>query len=156
MLEDLGVERFAARVGDDPKDGKVHLDAGDPIDCDLLLDCSGYTCHAGALLERAETDGVGRIAAEPTLLAKNYKSVFVIGDSLAIPDGRVQPPGGVQHAEACASTVVHNVTSVLMNKPPVIKHTWSSNLSCAVSLARLLCFQSSIQKSEVFGLALRS
>lgn len=115
----LGVKvRESVRVASANKDGFVTAD-GEAISADMMIWAAGVKApdfiHQMGVFE---TNRNNQVLVHPTLQAKGFDDIWVIGDCCACeqPDGSFVPPRA-QSAHQMASCVFRNISAVYKNEP---------------------------------------
>ena len=125
----LGVVRLPGRTSGEPVAGKLSLTEGEPIACDLLLECAGFVYDPSpfeAHLSTALTSR-GQLQTEPSLRVSGTSSVFAVGDIVHVPEGCYAPASGFGKCAAQAAVVVPNVLATLKKKPgPLKQYKWAT------------------------------
>ena len=137
-LDELGVTVVPDRTIGEPSEGVVQLKSGaDPLPCDLLLSCAGFSYDPACLrahFSSAITDR-GMVMADSQLRVQGAENVYALGDIVATPDGAFNPAAGIMKAGKQAEVVAANVASVLKGQRAKKSYVWPSTAAAAAKPA---------------------
>lgn len=127
-LEKLGVvvKEGAGRITTEPADGKITTDKGTTVDCDKLYAATGFKFDPAFAKDLLVQDDRGRIKTRGSLQAEGVDNVFVAGDVVAVPSGKVAHIAGGQFAEATCPIVAANLKSLATGSTKLKTYEWPS------------------------------
>jgi NADH:ubiquinone reductase (H+-translocating) len=103
------------------EDGRVALEDGTVLPCDVAVWCAGLEAPPAVRSLPVPRTKAGRLQVLPTLEVPDRPGVFALGDSAEFRDPRTGmiAPATAQAALAEARTVAQNVVAQLRGEPPV-------------------------------------
>ena len=127
-LQKLGVnvKEGAGRITTEPVNGKITTDKGTTVDCDKLYAATGFKFNAGFAKDLLALDDLGRIKTQDSLQAEGLDNIFVAGDIIAVPPGKVAHIAGGQFAEATCPIVAANLISLAAGSTKLKTYKWPS------------------------------